>query len=236
VRGVTAPAVELTHAADCTGNCGTPWAGTGTPSCQPYPCRCAETRADAPAWSDGKCWWIKRNTGQPRSKCPCWNGSRDGKPGDCCAHHSANVLYADPAAVLVEPDAPPPDMFDIPDGPADWHAPHDREPLWLDDDEEPWGPDPAKERKPFVRRWQPAELTCDCGTPWDVPPGGKPPKSIGFHCAGEGCHTNWTGYPASTIHRRQWTGPCRPPESIVDCDTGDPLVHARLIGGYLVWG
>lgn len=218
---MTAPAVELTHAADCTGNCGTPWAGTGTPSCQPYPCRCAETRADAKEnypWSDGKCWWTKK-TGKVTSRCPCWNGRRDGKPGDCCSHHSANLMYASTIPVLADPDAPPPDMFDIPDGPADWHAPHDREPLWFDDDEEePWGPDPAKERKPFVRRWQPAELTCDCELFY-----AKDKRSVVTHCVS--CCNDFANVATAAVHRRKWTEPCRNPWKIKDCDTGEPLLY-----------
>lgn len=218
MAGLTAVA-ELTHADDCTGTCGL-WLAAGTPSCLPYPCMCAQTRADAKEnypWSDGKCWWVKKNTGQARSRCPCWNGTRDGRPGDCCSQHSANVLYATAVPVLADPDVSPADVFEVPDEPAGWHAPHDREPLWFDD-EEAWGPDPSRERKPFVRRWEPAELTCDCELSY-----AKDKRSVVTHCTD--CHGDFANVATASVHRRKWTVPCRNPWSIVDCDTGEPLMY-----------
>lgn len=211
---MTAPVVELAHADDCTGTCGI-WLAAGTPGCLPHPCRCVETRADAPAWSDGKCWWIKKGTGQARSRCPCWNGTRAGRPGDCCAHHSANVLYATAVTVLPDPEAPP---FEIPDEPAGWHAPHEAADWLPDDDGEPWGPDPSRERKPFVARWAPEELTCGCELSY-----AKDKRSVVTHCTD--CHGDFANVATASVHRRKWTVPCRSPWSIVDCDTGEPLMY-----------
>lgn len=223
--------VEHVHARWCSGGCPR-WLATGVPTCLPAPCRCQETRADAPDWVRDRgnvtCWWRKKTTGQIRSRCPCWGDSRDGKPGDCCAHHSANPRYLDvPAAALADPDAPPvvPDPVDPADlPPAGWHAPHERAD-W-DDDGEPWGPDPARERKPFVRRWQPAELTCPCPTPWDAKKG----PSAGVHCPT--CHCDFANTGTAAMHRRRWTDPCIPPEGIVDVDTGAGLLRLSMDG---VW-
>src|SRR5690242_21207062 len=152
------------HARWCSGGCPR-WVGSGLPTCLPNPCLCAQTKATAPEWrrtqGDVKCWWYSSRKGRTVSYCPCWNGPRDGRPGDCCAHHSLNVRYQD-VSTLLDPAAGtgPQDAPEPPTEPAGWHAPHERAD-WLDD-EEPWGRDPARERKPYVRRWKPEELLCAC--------------------------------------------------------------------------
>jgi len=181
---------------------------------------------------DVKCYWYSKKKGRIVSYCECWDGTRDGKPGDCCSHHSANILYQVTPGALADPEV---SQFEIPDEPASWHAPHERAQRLADDidwgdDEEPWGTDPSRERRPYERRWTLAEVTCECPTPWDVPPGKKPSKSAGFHCVS--CHLNWANVQLAAMHRRNWTDPCRSPFTLLDVDTGASLVYQDADG---VW-
>ncbi len=225
---MTAAVAEM-HASWCSGGCPR-WLSSGAPTCLPIPCQCARTRADAPGWSDGKCWWIKKGGTQVRSRCPCWGGKRDDRPGDCCAHHSANPLYqtpntgtADPeddatltALAVVEDDSAP---FEVPTDPAGWHAPHEyRDWQGDEDDEQAWGPDPAKVRKPFERRWPAEDLTCPCVLTY-----ANDKRTANVHCVQ--CCQDFANPKTFSVHRRDWTRPCRPPQSIVDCDTGRPLLY-----------
>jgi len=230
--GLPAEGPAEQHADWCSGECPR-WLGINAPSCLGYPCRCAATQADAPGWSDGKCWWTKHD--KIRSRCPCWGGKRDGRPGDCCAHHSANPAAApDPEALpagqresggegeTLDDSAP----FEVPTEPAGWHAPHDREPLWLDsdgDDGEPWGPYPARARKPFERRWPAEELTCVC-----VLACAKDKRAATVHCVQ--CCNDFANPQTFSVHRRQWTQPCRDPWQVRDCDTGRPLLYQDSAG------
>lgn len=221
------------HADGCDGTC-PHWLATGAPTCLPYPCVCPQTRADAAErypWTlpDPKCWW-KTEAGAIRSRCACWGDTRDGKPGDCCSHHSANPRYVwegeafdvvDGDVVYV--DQGPADPAELP--PAGWHAPHDREPLWLDDGE-PYGPDPRRERKPYVRRWAPDEISCPCATPWDA----AKTKTAGMHCVG--CHRDFANVMTHEMHRRSWGQECRDPGTVTDVDTGAELL---LCDGDGVW-
>lgn len=240
------PPAEL-HADGCDGTCGV-WLAAGTPTCRPYPCRCAETRATAPGWliqrGDVTCWWMK--AGRIRSRCPCWGTPRDGRPGDCCAHHSANPRY-----VVTVPDIPDPEPFRAPTGPAGWHAPHERADRADDtgddtgddgmtassdhpDEPDGWGEPgdwdevspfadwewPDEVRAPFVRRWQPADVTCPCVLSY-----AHEKRSVQVHCVS--CHRDWANVQTMAMHRRRWTDPCLDPEGIVDCWTGLPLLASR---------
>ncbi len=201
------------HAADCPGTCGAPWPGTGTPLCQPYPCRCAQTKANRPEWARDSCWWIQKTTGRATSRCPCWGRERiDGLPGSCCAHHSANPRYAPVIPVTLD---------DLDVAPLiDWERPQRRDVAEYD-----WT-DPEEEYAPYEARWTAAERGCECPTPWD----GK--KNVkGWHCCD--CHQHFASYGVGEVHRRRWTEPCRQPETILDVDTGHPLMYQGADG---VWG
>lgn len=200
------------HADDCAGRCSL-WVGTGTPVCQPFPCACAATKAAAPDWGKLHCWWTKRGTEIITSRCPCWGDKRDGKPGGCCVHHSANPRYAPP---------PPPrgvDDLDVADY-VEWDRPAakpvDIEELWFD---------PEVEFAPFIPRWTRAEMTCECPTPWDASKAVK-----GWHCCD--CHGHFSSYSVGEQHRKRWTEPCRDPAGICDVDTGRPLMRQA---GVDVW-
>jgi hypothetical protein len=86
--------------------------------------------------------------------------------------------------------------------------------------------DPEVEHSPYERRWKPEELTCGCATPWD---GVKAAR--GWHCCD--CHAHFKSYAVGEVHRRRWTEPCRAPETIIDVDTGRPLMYQGADG---VWG
>ena len=203
------------HARWCSGGCAR-WAAHNDPSCLPAPCRCNAYKASKPAWGRERCWWTKRNTDRVISECPCWGRERvDGLPAGCCAHHPANPRYAPPPVVrtLDDLDVAPYIEWDRPAAPVnvallDWN-----------------GFDPEVEHSPYVRTWTAEELTCGCKTPFDQ---AKPPK--GWHCAG--CCTNWSSYAVGEVHRRRWTEPCRPPDTIRDVDTGFPLLRQGVDG---VW-
>lgn len=203
------------HARWCSGGCRR-WVGTGDPTCLPSPCRCNAYRATRPEWARDRCWWVKRGTERVVSLCPCWGRARDESlPGNCCAHHSANPRYA--------PPPPPPTLDDLDVAPlVDWERPQR-----VDAAEYDWdGFDPEVEHEPYERLWQVEQITCTCVTPFD---GDK--RSVGWHCSN--CCSNFKSYGVGAVHRRRWTEPCRPPESIVDVDTGQPLMYQDGNG---VWG
>jgi hypothetical protein len=181
---------------------------------------------------------------------------RDGRPEGCCAHHDGN-----PRHLPVGPDGRPlaaPVLAGmlhatIPPGrPADWQAPHERvaEDRDARNEQRPiedvapaaayadaLGIPLDVEPEPYRRRWPAAEITCTCPTPWDhlVTKDGKPAeKGIGYHAVC--CHTNWRNASIAAMHKRSILDPCRPPQSIVDIETGVRVLRARDEGGYLVWG
>jgi hypothetical protein len=231
------PPAEL-HAPWCSGGCPR-WLGSGRPTCLPTPCVCAVTRRSAEERGlPGRCWWINRVTLKATSRCPCWGSPRDGRPGDCCGHHSANPYYLRILTALDDPDDAEIVKGAVgeadPGATADDQAPPEFEPAWEDVYDFP-----ERILKPYVRRWAAEEITCPCRTPWDRPPGDTrkvDPRTLGHHCPADGCHTNWASFSASTTHRPDWTEPCRPPETIVDCDTGEALLRARDVAGFTVWG
>lgn len=97
----------------------------------------------------------------------------------------------------------------------------DREDEGLD-----WGGDPdAVERKPHVRRWTAAELTCTCVLPYR-----DDKKTAKVHCVD--CHHDFANPQTFSVHRRNWTRPCREPSRIRDCVTGRPLLY---MDGEGVW-
>lgn len=208
----TKPPVEQ-HAPDCDGRC-TLWFGIGTRTCVPYPCQCAKTKANRPEWARERCWWIQKTTGRTVSRCPCWGQSRDGgRPGSCCAHHSANPRYA--------PPPPPVTLDDLDLAPlVEWERPPPVDAALYD-----WS-DPEEEFRPYERLWTREESTCPCVTPFD-----QDKRVTGWHCTD--CHTDFKSYSVGEQHRKRWTEPCRPPEEIRDVDTGDPLMYQDGSG---VWG
>lgn len=199
------------HADGCPGDC-PQWIVAGAPSCLPYPCQCAATRIDTKErypWSDGACWWWAKLSGKIKSRCPCWGGKRDGKPGDCCTHHSANPLYAVTTAAGID-QAGADQTADEPSSPPEC----DKPPTDADDILDAWIHDgPA--RKEFVRRWPPEALTCPCTLVFAK-------TSAAVHCVA--CCQHFANPATFSIHRRDWTQPCRPPWSIVDVDTGRSLL------------
>lgn len=212
------------HAPWCAGGCPR-WLATGAPGCLPIPCQCRRTRDEAPEWArrqgQDRCWWQKKGLedtpgGGYRSRCPCWGGVRDGRPGGCCAHHSANPHYA---AVLItgsaDPDAPDATAAVEPaDEPLDIDMPPGEpgEPDWAEFD---W---PDEIREPYVRRWGSAELTCECVLPY-----AKDARCATVHCVT--CCTDWANPGTFAIHRPLWTQPCRDPWKIRDVATGRSLLY-----------
>ncbi len=230
----TVPQPPARHSSSCAGGCGM-WIAANSPSCLPYPCMCAQTKANAPEWGRDRCWWVVKATGRTTSRCPCWGRERDGRPGGCCAHHSANPRYAAP---IIEPV--PLIEFEMPAAPAGWHAPHERADWEPDEDvtDRParvdaglldWSHlnvpthDPEIEYPVYVRRWTHAELHCDCPEPatW-------PKTSVTVHCTN--CHTHWANPGTFAQHRRLWWEPCRAPADIRDVDTGRPLLRQGADG------
>ncbi len=232
---LTAAADGSIHADGCV-IVGCPvWIAANAGSCiEPYPCMCDVTKASAPEYVQLKgtpqCWWVDRNTGRIKSRCPCWGTPRDGRPGACCAHHSSNPIYQvtapvglvdaeddpavtgqhtdDTAVTAGETDAAPlPEDWtpDDPDVPADWR--------------ERW---PDEERKPYVRLFESASLTCDCVLPY-----AKDKHTAALHCVEAGCHRDFANAMAFEIHRKWWTEPCRDPADVVDCWTGLPLMECQ---------
>lgn len=202
----------VTHAPNCDGRC-SPWLAIDAPSCQPYPCQCAKTKANRPEWADSSCWWIKKTTGRTVSRCPCWGMLRDGRPGACCAHHSANPRYALPPA--------PTTLDDLDVAPlVDWERPQRVDAALYD-----WS-DPEEEFQPYERMWAPEDTTCPCVTPFD-----QDKRVTGWHCVS--CHENFKSYSVGQQHRKRWTEPCRTPDSVKDVDTGNPLMYQDGNG---VWG
>lgn len=212
--GVTTVATPPEHADHCDGRCSL-WLGTGTPLCLPSPCRCAQAKAARPDWAT-TCWWIKKATGRPTSRCDCWGRERvPGLPGGCCAHHPGNPRYAPPPEPVTLDDL---DIAPL----VDWERPARVDAALYD-----WT-DPEEEFGPYEPLWAAAERTCDCPTPWDGKKGAK-----GWHCSADDCHQHFTSYAVGEVHRRRWTEPCRPPHAIVDIDTGAPLMYQGADG---VWG
>lgn len=201
------------HAPWCPGGCAR-WLAVDTPGCQPYPCRCSDYKASKPAWGRERCWWTKRNTDRIISECPCWGRARYADmPGSCCAHHSANPRYAPPPVVrsLDDLDVAPYIEWDRPAAPVnvallDWN-----------------GFDPEVEHSPYERMWTHEELHCDCPEPatWKK-------TSSAVHCTG--CHEHFVNPGTFAQHRKIWWEPCRPPHTIVDVDTGRPLLRPGADG------
>lgn len=219
---------------------------------QAYPCRCDEDDPNPPAWAKGalpvcRPWQLTKGprTGQWSSKCPCWGQEIDpATPEACCRRHEGNPWYgprwspltraagvvrdpdtgaevaAEPAELIEPIDTPVvvgPDIVDLPD--------HDVDPRYV-------------QPKPYVRRWTHDELHCGCPTPWDGIPtgGGKTGKTsnVGHHCTN--CHQNFRNTQVAQLHQRWVTDRCKPAESIVDCDTGVPLLRPGVVAGLVVWG
>lgn len=220
------------HARWCSGGCPR-WIATGAPTCLPTPCQCEATKAAAPEWARDRCWWKDKKTLKIKSRCPCWGARRDGRPADCCALHLANPQYLDVRAAtflamsaLTDPNATKDAQMTAPGADEPDERP-DTGGLWDDWDDMP--PNPYEVvRMPYAARWTREELHCDCSTPFD-----SSKTSTGWHCPGEGCHQNFRSWQVGSMHRRFWTDPCRPPDSLVDVDTGDPLMRQDAQG---VWG
>jgi hypothetical protein len=214
------PPAEL-HAPDCAGNCPR-WLAVDAPTCLPYPCRCADTKENAPQWrkdyGDVKCWW-RRRTGGVASRCPCWGGDCDGKPGDCCSHHSANPRYLlEGEFTVIDPDeqlSAAAEVAELFDG----RPPDADEVVW--EDRMAWE-DERPQRKPYVRRWQPHELACE----HDVS------QVKGVHCPD--CHENYATEMSFGMHRASWMAPCRAPQDIRDVDTGAELLQLNQHGAWAI--
>lgn len=216
------PPAEL-HAPWCSGGCPR-WLASGYPTCLPTPCQCAATKEDAPPWrkdlGDVKCWWRKR-VGGIASRCPCWGSPRDGRPGDCCSHHSANPLYLlDADGMLAEPDTVLEAAAEVPDEPEGDRPPDADAVVW---DDVPWEAE-RPERKPVVRRWRPDELIC-VHTEAEMP-------AKGIHC--QNCCLNWANEMAMGMHAASYSSPCRRPEDIRDVDTGVPLLQLNAHGAWAI--
>jgi hypothetical protein len=214
------PPAEL-HAPDCAGDCPR-WLAADAPTCMPYPCQCPATKAGAPQWrkdyGNVQCWWRKK-TGGIASRCPCWGSDRDGRPGDCCAHHSANPRYViEGEFTITEPERQLELAADMPDE-ADGRPFDADEVLW--EDAMAWEAE-RPERKPYVRRWAPQELLCQHAADE------LPAKSI--HCPD--CCVDWGTQMVADMHRSHWTRPCRSPFALLDVDTGQPLAYQDATG---VW-
>ena len=196
-------------------------AGRPVLSCELYPCFCLAIRADAPDWvEEPSCWWRSKKTGRLESRCPCWGRTRDDTlPDDCCSRHEANPWYitehleAGIRGPAVATEA----------GSTTGKAPANTAARTAT--ATTTGQRPAYTH---VRRWTHEELHCDCKTPWD---GQK--VAAGIHCSQ--CHTHWVNMATAMIHQRLVTDPCRDPRSIVDVDTGRPLLYARDVRGARVW-
>lgn len=202
------------HARWCSGGCPR-WLATGAPTCMPDPCRCAETLSKRPEWvAEPRCWW-RNKAGKLTSYCPCWGDRRDGKPDGCCSHHLASPRYlTDTEAAylaLMDPDRAAEQMAEVPDTPANWHAPHDREPLWLEE-ERPWEAERPR-HEPYTPRWTHAEMHCRHSA--DMLP-------KGVHCPS--CCVTYGSEIAAHMHRTSWLQPCRDPATVLDVDTGAALL------------
>jgi hypothetical protein len=227
-------------AAGCT-SCGSPakcpkWIVTGTLSCQPYPCLCKQTRAQAyedHGIEDAACWWRdKKRAGQLASRCPCWGRVRDDSlPQDCCSRHEANPQYVIPDPVSFAPGV----ATKLDEAGEGEPAASVSEGL-TDHSEAParnrtagaTGERAAGSTASYTRLWPASESTCGCPTPWD---GEKTAK--GHHCCG--CHTNWDSPATASVHQRDIRHRCANPLSIVDVDTRRPLLYARDVRGARVW-
>ena len=210
------------HALHCNGRCSR-WIVADSPTCLPYPCQCPKTRASAPEHiADPTCWWRDKATGKIKSRCPCWGDTRTGKPGDCCAHHSANPAYLTVLSAIEGADASEP-VGDLPEaGSEDPGRPADADAVsWDDDardDRDAWR-DLRHRAEPYVRRWPPADLRCE-----------HPLPTKGIHC--QSCCTVYATDLAFGMHRPVWTKACRRPEDIVDVDTGKPLLYVNSDGAW----
>ena len=220
------------HARWCSGGCSR-WIATGAPSCLPYPCRCPETKANAPQFVKDygavTCWWRSKITGALTSRCPCWGDEREGKPADCCSWHIASPRYLDDrhAAFLALAEAgrdPGNPDAELDTGAVKAGPPAEPDPLRWDDDGEPWE-DRRRRLTPYVRRWKPAELTC----------GHPSGTERGVHCPS--CCRVFASELAASMHRRAWTDPCRDPDDVRDVDTGVHLLTLNHEGAWAVnWG
>jgi hypothetical protein len=202
-------------------SCGAPapcpkWIVTDTLSCELYPCLCDQTKAEAyerVGIDDPACWWRdKKRPGRLASRCPCWGRARDDRlPRDCCSRHDANPTY------LVEVPAVEAATGSTSTGEAPEHT------VARTAAGSTTGTPLA-----YTRRYTPEQVTCDCRTPWD---GSK--VATGIHCVQ--CHQNWKSASVMAVHQRWVTDHCRAPQSIVDCDTGRPLLAATRVGDFVVW-
>jgi hypothetical protein len=220
------------HIEECDGKCPR-WIAADAPTCAGYPCMCDATKAAAPEYilrrGNPQCWWTDRNTGKIKSRCPCWAGSRDGKPGSCCSFHSANPLYSIPVVQGVA-QAEDETGVDVQMFESSQHSgetdddPLDEPPITgrlirADDTvpadwREAW---PDEERKPYVRMFEPADLTCTCVLPYQ-----DDKKTSVLHCTD--CHHDFGNSMAYEIHRKRWTEPCLDPADVADCWTGEPVM------------
>lgn len=216
-------------AGGCT-SCGSPtpcpkWLVGGIETCALYPCLCGQTRQQAyedHGIEDAACWWRdKKRAGRLASRCPCWGRTRDDRlPQNCCSRHEANPAYVVEhlEAGIRGPVAP-----GFPTGSADASEAPARETSARSAGNGATGQDTG-----YTRLWPPDQSTCPCPTPWDNQ------KTVGgYHCPN--CHANFANVATAMAHQPTVLHPCKPPESIVDCDTGRPLLYARDVRGAIVW-
>jgi hypothetical protein len=205
------------------------WIVAGVKTCEPYPCYCEQTRANAPDFViEPQCWWRKRGTGRLASRCPCWGRkTHPGLPPDCCGRHEANPQYLSLPPDAVPDPAAGPLVDDTPLSEIGLREPVPAALQTVDGANKDGQTGPQAYPMP-ERRWQPDEITCPCETPWD-----KQKVPGGMHCCQ--CHQNWKNMSVMSTHQRRVIDPCRSPQSIVDVDTGKPMMRARLVNGFLVW-
>jgi hypothetical protein len=130
-----------------------------------------------------------------------------------------------------------------PDREAGWRAPHERVERPVEDVEpatayaDALGVPLDVEPTPYARRWSAQELHCACPTPWDhlvTKEGKTAAKGIGYHCVG--CCTNFRNVAVASTHQRNAGDQCRPPATIVDPETGRPVLRPWEDGVFVVWG
>lgn len=174
-------------------------------SCQPYPCQCR---------------WIETRPCKGSKWCPC-SGRPPAQhlPANCCANRLDNpavVRVGTASEALDDPGgyANSPEALQVRGRPSETRRLAVLEPV------------PAAR----VRLFDPAEITCECPTPWDglkTPPGG-------LHCTD--CHRNYKSVTVFSAHRRWVTQPCRDLAGIVDGHTGRRLFRVTMdTTGLPVW-